>query len=198
VSIESNNYLVHSTQTHQKDPRDPGSPESSVVHEPARAESRPGLEPARLVDPWTRGLEPSPDLDSRTRARLEPPRNRQETAKRLESRVESARGPLSEPARAAKRLESARGPLFEPPRDRLPRDSSRLESSPDLGSSRLGSWHPRARRARAMLGSSLARVRLARAQHYQRAPCMTRSPISSPRPTYRHDGRPRSGQVAPS
>ena len=131
-------------------------------------------------------------------SRLEPPRNRQETAKRLESRVESARGPLSEPARAAKRLESARGPLFEPPRDLLPRDSSRLESSPDLGSSRLGSWHPRARRARAMLGSSLARVRLARAQHYQRAPCMTRSPISSPRPTYRHDGRPRSGQVAPS
>ena len=44
---------------------------TSVVHEPARAESRP---------------------------RLEPPRNLQETAKRLESRVESARGPLSEPA----------------------------------------------------------------------------------------------------
>ena len=115
-------------------------PPSSVVHEPARAESRPGLEPARLVDPWTRGLEPSPDLDSRTRARLEPPRNRQETAKRLESRVESARGPLSEPARAAKRLESARGPLFEPPRDRLPRDSSRLVAPPgSKGSSPLGS-----------------------------------------------------------
>jgi len=89
------------------------------------------------VDPWTRGLEPSPDLDSRTRARLEPPRNRQETAKRLESRVESARGPLSEPARAAKSLESARGPLFEPPRDRLPRDSSQAQLESD--SSPLGS-----------------------------------------------------------
>jgi len=127
----------------------------------SRLEPSPDLGSSRLGlwDPWTRGLEPSPDLDSRTRARLEPPRNRQGTAKRLESRVESARGPLSEPARAAKRLESARGPLFEPPRGRLPRDSSRLESSPDLGSSRLGSWHPRARRAR---------VRLARAQHYDR------------------------------
>jgi len=82
-------------------------------------------------------------------SRLEPPRNRQETAKRLESRVESARGPLSEPARAAKRLESARGPLFEPPRDRLPRDSSRLVAPPgskgssqarlESGSSPLGS-----------------------------------------------------------
>ena len=47
----------------------------SVVHEPARAGSAHG----------TPGLEP--------------PRNRQETAKRLESRVESAHGPLSEPAR---------------------------------------------------------------------------------------------------
>ena len=35
---------------------------NSVVHEPARAESRPGLEPARLVAP----------LDSRTRARVAP------------------------------------------------------------------------------------------------------------------------------
>ena len=90
-------------------------------------------------------------VDSRARAesrpRLEPPRNRQETAKRLESSVESARGPLSEPARAAKRLESARGPLFEPPTARLPRDSSRLVApTGSKGSSPLGScttlvWH---------------------------------------------------------
>ena len=73
---------------------------------------------------FTSRLEPGPDLHS----------SRQETAKRLECRVDSARGPLSEPARAAKRLESARGLLFEPPRDRLLRDSSRLKSSPDLGS----------------------------------------------------------------
>ena len=81
--------------------------------------------------PWARGLEP--------------PRVRQERAKRLESGVKSARGPLSEPTRAAKGLESARRPLFEPPRSRLPRDSSPLEPSPDWARAGSGSRHPRAR-----------------------------------------------------
>ena len=135
---------------------------SSVVHEPARAESRPGLEPARLMAP----------LDSR----LEPPRNRQETAKRLVDPCpslmprESSR--LVDPC--SSRLEPPRdsSPLVDPcsslmPRESslMPRESSPLEPSPDLDSSRLGSWHPWARRTRARLGSSLARVRSARAQH---------------------------------
>jgi len=29
-NIESNNYLVHASQTHQKDPQDPGAPESTL------------------------------------------------------------------------------------------------------------------------------------------------------------------------
>ena len=99
--------------------------------------------------PWARGLEPKWHLDSRTRARLEPPRIRQERTKRLDSGVVSARGPLSEPTRAARGLESARRPLFEPPRSRLPRDLSPLEPSPDWARAGSGSRHPRARRTRA-------------------------------------------------
>ena len=91
----------------------------SVVHEPARAESRPRLELARLVTP----------LGSRARARLEPPRIRQERAKRLESGVELARGPLSEPTRAANGLESAHRPLFEPPRAGCQETRAWLESA---------------------------------------------------------------------
>ena len=88
----------------------------SVVHEPAR--DPPGLEPPRI---------------------------RQERAKRLESGVESARGPLSEPTRAASGLESARRPLFEPPRAgcQETRGTPGLEGLEparlEPGSSRLGS-----------------------------------------------------------
>ena len=93
----------------------------SVVHEPAQR-----------MAPLDSRLEPSPDLDL----------SLQETAKRLESRVESASGPLSEPARVAKGLESARRPLFEPPRagcQETRADSSRVQSWARAGS---GSRHP--------------------------------------------------------
>ena len=97
------------------------------------------------------GLEDS----SQARAAKNPPRTRQERAKRLESGVESARGPLSEPTRAANGLESARRPLFEPPRagcQETRAGSSRVQAGLKAPP---GSRHPR------------ARVRSARAQHYE-------------------------------
>jgi len=33
ASTESNNYVVHSSQTHQKDPQDPGASESTLNHQ---------------------------------------------------------------------------------------------------------------------------------------------------------------------
>jgi len=56
---------------------------TSVVHEPAQAKSRPRLEPARLVAPWTRDSSRAQTWTRADSSRLELPKNRQETAKRL-------------------------------------------------------------------------------------------------------------------
>ena len=114
----SSRLLTPSLGSNRTNGSSSGGSKSSVVHEPARAESRPGLEP---------------------------PRNRQEPPRGSSLEFELARGPLSEPARVAKGLESARPPLFEPPRagcQETRADSSRVQSWARAGS---GSWHPRAR-----------------------------------------------------
>ena len=49
--------------------------QTSVVHEPARAESSPRLKPARRMAPLDSRLEPSPDLDS---SHQETTKNREE------------------------------------------------------------------------------------------------------------------------
>ena len=106
-------------------------PEISVVHKPAQAESRPGLEPARLMAPWTQGLSRA---QTYTRATKKPPR----AAKRLESRV---RVGSWTPVRAGSSRQGARVGSSTPVRAAkswMPRDSSRLKSSPELGSSRFG------------------------------------------------------------